>query len=378
MNIGIIGCGNISTTYLQLAKAFVGVNIVACADLDMQAATAQAEAFGCEAMSVANLLASGSIKMVINLTIPAAHRDVSERILQAGKHVYSEKPFVLTLAEGKSLQRLALDNGLRIGSAPDTFLGGVHQTARALIDAGDVGTIVGGSCFFQNHGAESWHPNPDFFYQPGAGPMLDMGPYYLTNLVQLIGPVQRVAAMSSTPFSRRMITSEPRAGETLQVTTPTSIMAMLEFTSGAQVSINTSWDVWAHEHNHMELYGESGTVYLPDPNFFGGELRTTREAEVRPVTVDHPFSVPNQEEEDKDEVKANYRGAGLADMVASMHADVPHRCNGDLALHVVDIMTSILASAECAGFVELTTSCDRPAALSAEMARSLLIPPLSC
>jgi len=371
MNVGIIGCGNISTTYLRFAPSFVGVTISACADLNMDVARSQAELFGCEAMSVDDLLASQTIDLVVNLTVPDAHLDVSQRILGAGKHVYSEKPFVLSLAEGKSLQALAAQRGLRIGSAPDTFLGGAHQTARALIDAGDVGKIVGGSCFFQSHGMEGWHPNPDFFYQPGGGPMLDMGPYYLTNLVQLIGPVRRVAAMISKPFSERVISSEPRAGETLPVDVSTSVMALLEFANGARISISTSWDVWAHEHNCMELYGELGTLYVPDPNFFGGEVRSTDEREERAVPIDHPFSVPNDVRDD-DEALANYRGAGLADMVAAIHADRPHRCSGELALHVVDIMTSILASGEQGDFVELSTSCERPMALDAAAAKALL------
>jgi len=222
MNIGIIGCGNISSTYLRLAPLFKGLDVVACADINAEAARTQAQEYGCQAMSIDDMLSAASIELIINLTIPAAHAQVSTRILQSGKHVYSEKPYVLSLPEGQVLHELAQKQGKRIGSAPDTFLGGAHQQARQLIDGGQIGKVIGGTCFFMNRGMESWHPNPDFFYQPGGGPMLDMGPYYVSNLVQLIGPVKRLMSMTSTPSKTRTITSEPRAGETLTVGTPTS------------------------------------------------------------------------------------------------------------------------------------------------------------
>ena len=269
MNIGIIGCGNISTAYLRLAPQFRNVTVIACSDLDDSAAQAQASLFKCKALSIEAMLADPKIDVVINLTVPAAHAEVSTRILRAGKHVYSEKPFVLSYEDGLALHQLAKEQGKRIGSAPDTFLGGAHQQARMLVDNGDIGNIIGGTCHFMNHGMESWHPNPDFFYQPGGGPILDMGPYYISNLVQLIGPVKRLMAMSSTPFPTRTISSEPRAGETLEVTTPTSVNTLLEFHNGAQITLSVSWDVWEHKHNCMELYGTRATLYVPDPNFFG-------------------------------------------------------------------------------------------------------------
>jgi len=372
MRIAIIGCGNISTTYLRLAPMFKGLDVVACADLNVEAAAAQAAEFNCAAMPVDALLAS-DVELIINLTVPSAHMEVSKSALQAGKHVYSEKPYVLTLAEGLELEGLAEENGLRVGSAPDTFLGGVHQKVRMLIDAGEIGTVSGGACFFMNRGMEHWHPNPDFFYQSGAGPMLDMGPYYLANLVQLLGPVERVCAVAARPSKRREILSTPRCGEFVNVEIDTSVTALLQFESGAQVSLSTSWDVQAHEHNCMELYGSGGTVFVPDPNFFGGEVRTITAAnsEAMVLPVDHPFAVPNDEHEDG--MMANYRGAGLADMVAAIEAGRQHRCNQSLALHVIDIMTSALASAERGEFVSLTTRCERPAVLDAAAAAALLV-----
>ena len=371
MNIGIIGCGNISTTYLRLAPQFKNLNMVACSDIDDSAAKAQAEAFGVRAMPMESLLRDDTIELVINLTIPAAHHRVSTQILQAGKHVYSEKPYVLTLEEGQALEDLAQRIGKRIGSAPDTFLGGAHQCARELVDSGRVGLIVGGTCHCMNHGMENWHPNPDFFYQPGGGPMLDMGAYYLSNLVQLIGPVKRVMAMSSKAFDTRTIACDTREGEQIPVDTATSVHALMEFHSGAQITLGLSWDVWQHEHNLMELYGTEGTLHLPDPNFFGGTLRLSQGAELKTVLPEHPFAVIN-EETDEGEKRANYRGAGLADMVDAIANNRPHRCDNALALHVIDVMTSALRSGETGEQVMLKTHCERPAALDANAAGLLL------
>lgn len=371
MNIGIIGCGNISTAYLQLAPQFRNLNFTACSDLNMEAAKLQASEFAIEAMSVENILADSTIELIVNLTIPAAHFDVSKRILNAGKHVYSEKPFVLSYDEGLSLFTLAESKGVRIGSAPDTFLGGAHQSARAVIDSGRVGKIIGGSCHFMNHGMENWHPNPDFFYEQGGGPMLDMGAYYLSNLIQLIGPVKSVMAMSSTPFSSRTISSEPRSGEVIPVDTETSVCSLLEFHSGAIVTMSLSWDVWQHEHNRMELYGTDATLHVPDPNFFGGELRISNGDEHEFVFNDHPFETANFADT-KDTLVANYRGAGLADMIDAIANNRPHRCDEKLALHVIDVMTSALRSGQSRTCMTIQSTCERPAALEAAEAATLL------
>lgn len=371
MKIGILGCGNISTAYLQLASQFKHYTIDAVADIVESAAQAQADEFSCRALTVDQLLQDPDIGLIINLTVPNAHAEVSTRILQAGKHVYSEKPFVLSYEEGLALYELAKSSGLRIGSAPDTFLGGAHQRARQLVDSGQIGNIIGGSCHFMNRGMEDWHPNPDFFFQQGGGPILDMGPYYISNLVQLIGPVKRLMAMSATPFKTRTIGSEPRAGEQIPVETPTSISALLEFHNGAQVTMVMSWDVIQHEHNCMELYGTEATLHMPDPNFFGGELRVVTRDEQTEVELDHPFAQLNFEDR-SGRILANYRGAGLADMVASIQQDRVHRCNDELALHVVDVMTSVLRSGETGQAIELVSSCERPAALGADDAFALL------
>ena len=223
-----------------------------------------------------------------------------------------------------------------------------------------------------SHGMEHWHPNPDFFFQPGAGPVLDIGPYYITNLIQLIGPVKRVTALAATPQKQRTIVQWPRNGEKVPVNTPTTIHAVLEFENGAVVTLNASWDVWAHGHAPMELYGEKGTVFVPDPNFFGGTVSYTEGA--KPVKKlpawNHPFGVPNQKHSQG--MMANYRTAGLADMALAIEAGRPHRCSMELALHAVDVMTAILKAAETGKFVAMQTSCERPAALGPKDAKALL------
>ncbi len=369
LGVGIIGAGNISSAYLRLAPMFRGIEVRAVADINMEAAKARAEEFGVRAETVDGLLAAGDIDIVVNLTIPEAHVEVSTRILNAGKHVYSEKPFVLTLEEGESLRALAAAKGLRVGSAPDTFMGASHQQARAMIDAGDLGRITAGTAFVMGPGMEMWHPNPDFFFKPGAGPILDIGPYYVTNLIQLLGPVKRVSAFANMANPTRTISSEPRAGEQIPVETPTNIHSLLEFGSGATVTLAASWDVWAHRHANMELYGTEGSLFVPDPNFFGGDLEVAgRDGEIKPVDAwDHPFGVVN------DRTHANYRTAGLADMALAIGESRPHRCSLELALHAVDVMTSILSAAETGQVLDVATTCDRPAALSPEDARELMV-----
>jgi len=369
LGVGIIGCGNISAAYLRLAPLFADIEIGGVADLNPEAAAARGAEFGVAVHDVAGLLAAADIDIVVNLTVPDAHYPLTRRILQAGKHAYSEKPLVLTLQEGEALRALAAEKGLRVGAAPDTFLGGAHQQARSLIDAGKIGKVVAGTAHVMSHGMEHWHPNPDFFFQPGGGPVLDIGPYYVTNLVQLIGPARRVAALASAATPTRLITSEPRRGEIIPVETPTNIHALIEFANGATITLSASWDVWAHRHAAMELYGTEGSLFLPDPNFFGGSIEIAgQDGEIGAVSPwDHPLGIANQ-----DGGRANYRTAGLAEMAQAIKAGRAHRCNLDLAIHAVDVMTSILKSGETGAFVDLNTTCARPAALTPDDARTLL------
>ncbi len=372
LGVGIIGCGNISTTYFALSPLFKGLKILACADLNPEAAKLRAEEYGVKAQTIPELLANDELDVVVNLTIPAAHFTVSKAILEAGKHVYSEKPLTITLEEGKELQALAKAKGLAVGCAPDTFLGGAHQLARQFIDEGGVGRITSGTCHVMSPGMEMWHPNPGFFFLNGGGPILDLGPYYIANLINFLGPIKRVAALTSMANPTRLITSEPLKGQSIPVETPTNIHALLEFGGGATITLSASWDVWSHRHANMELYGTEGSIYVPDPNFFGGVVEASgRNKDIQPLKDwDHPFSKANQESPSGP--RANYRTAGLADMAMALIEGRDVRCSIDRALHGVDVMTSILKSGSEGNFVATTTTCTQPAALGIDEALALL------
>lgn len=372
LGVGIIGCGNISTTYFSLAPLFKGLKILACADLNRNAAELKAEEYGVKAQSIPELLANNEIDVIVNLTIPAAHFSVSKAILEAGKHVYSEKPLVLTLEEGEVLRKVAAEKKLSVGCAPDTFLGGSHQLARKYIDEGRVGRITSGTCHVMSPGMEMWHPNPGFFFVAGGGPILDLGPYYIANLINLLGPVKRVAALTSMANKTRTITSQPLAGQTIPVETPTNIHALLEFVSGATITLSASWDVWSHRHANMELYGTEGSLYVPDPNFFGGVVEASgQNKDIEPLEDwEHPFGKANQESPQGP--RANYRTAGLADLAMALIEGRDARCSLERALHGIDVMTSILKSGEEGRFIDMTTTCTQPAALGIEEAQKLL------
>ncbi|MBB4347797.1 MULTISPECIES: Gfo/Idh/MocA family protein [Rhizobiaceae] len=372
LGVGILGCGNISTTYFSLSPLFKGIRVLACADLNPAAAEAKAKEYGVKAQTVEELLANSEIDLIVNLTIPDAHFPVSKAILEAGKHVYSEKPLTVTLEEGKQLQALAKSKGLAVGCAPDTFLGGAHQLARAYIDGGGVGRITSGTCHVMSPGMEMWHPNPGFFFLNGGGPILDLGPYYIANLINFLGPVKRVAALTSMANKTRTVTSEPLNGTIIPVETPTNIHALLEFAEGATITLSASWDVWSHRHANMELYGTEGSLYVPDPNFFGGVVEASgRNKDIQPLKDwDHPFGKANQDHPNGP--RANYRTAGLADMAVALIEGRDIRCSIDRALHGVDVMTSILKSGAEGNFVATTTTCTKPAALGIEEALALL------
>lgn len=372
--VGIMGAGNISGAYLRLAPLFKGLEVRAVADIVPAAAQKRAEEFGVRAQTPDELLKNSEIDVIVNLTIPATHYGVSMDIVSAGKHAYSEKPFVLSLEEGMALKKAAADRNLKVGSAPDTFLGGAHQQARQIIDSGQLGKIMSGTTHVMSRGMEHWHPNPDFFFQPGAGPILDLGPYYVTELIHLLGPVKRLSAFTNMARTEREVTADgPFKGSFVKVGTPTTIHGVLEFDNGAIVTIGASWDVAAHGHHNIELYGTDGSIFVPDPNFFGGDLVTANIAGERSnVTAwDHPFGKPNQDL-DKPTPRANYRAAGLADMMNSIESGKTARCGLDVALHAVDVMTSLLKAGESGQVLTLSTTCARPDALSPDEARALL------
>lgn len=372
--VGIMGAGNIAAAYLRLAPLFKGLEVRAIADIRPEAARARADEFGVAAQTPDELLKNSEIDVIVNLTIPATHFQVSMDAISAGKHAYSEKPFVLTLEEGKALRRAAAERNLQVGSAPDTFLGGAHQQVRHLIDSGRIGRVTSGTTHVMSRGMEHWHPNPDFFFQVGAGPVLDVGPYYITDLIQLIGPVRRATAFTGMARATREVTAEgPYKGTIIKVGTPTTIHGVLEFHSGSIVTIGASWDVYSHGHHNIELYGTEGTVYVPDPNFFGGEVMIADQSGEKTAVEpwDHPFGRVN-ETDNAGNRRANYRAAGLADMMQAIDAGRPARCGLDVALHAVDVMTSLLEAGETGQVITLTTTCERPAALGPEEAAALL------
>lgn len=353
VGIGIIGCGNISSAYLKAMAAFPILDIRGLADLNEDLARQRASEFGLAARSVAELMADPGIEIIVNLTVPRAHVGVAMQALQAGKHTYSEKPLGINFAEGRRLADEAKSRGLRIGAAPDTFLGGSHQTARTLIDSGILGQPVGGTAYFMCPGHERWHPNPDFYYDVGGGPMLDMGPYYITDLVNLLGPVSKVAGFAFSPRTERLITSEPRNGEKIPVHVATHVAGAMAFVSGAIVQIGMSFDVAGHRHLPLEIYGTEGTLIVPDPNHFGGEVELLRKG----GTFEHQdITAPYAD--------GNYRSIGVADMACALRANRPHRASGDLALHVLEVMEAFQRASEEGTTLDITTTVERPAPLS--------------
>ena len=353
VGIGIIGCGNISGAYLKAMQGFPVLDVRAVADMNPAAAEARAAEFGLTARPLAALFDADDIEIVVNLTVPRAHVAVGLEALAAGKHVYSEKPLGIAFADGKRLLETAEKAGLRVGSAPDTFLGGSHQTCRRLVDEGVLGTPVGGTAFFMCPGHERWHPSPAFYYEQGGGPMLDMGPYYVTDLVNLLGPVRRVTGMASMLRKERLITSQPLNGTRIPVEVPTHVTGMLEFVSGAIVQIGMSFDVAAHKHVPLEIYGTEGTLAVPDPNYFGGDIQYLKKGgEWQGVATVMPYA------------DGNYRSLGVADMALAIRQNRPHRANGALALHVLEVMEAIGTSASTGRHIEITTPVERPAPLA--------------
>ena len=360
--IGIIGAGNVSSQYLNAAKFFSAFSVAAIADLELSRAQARAAEFGVEkALTVDDLLADPEVELIINLTIPNAHAAVSQRILAAGKSVYSEKPLGTVREDAKPILDLAERQNLRVGCAPDTFLGAGLQTCRKLIDDGWIGEPVGATAFMLSRGMEMWHPDPAFFYAPGAGPLFDIGPYYLTALVNLLGPVAKVSSTAKTTFSERMVTSQPNFGSKISVTTPTHISALLSFESGAVGTLMTSFDVWASELPRLEVYGTEGTLSVPDPNTFGGPVRIKRggASEWTTLPLTHGYT-------------QNSRGLGVADMAQALASGRPHRASGTLAYHVLDIMQSILEAAEAEKTLTLSSRAERPAPLPLGLIEGIL------
>jgi predicted dehydrogenase len=357
VGIGIIGCGNISPAYLKAAPTFPILELRALADMNQAVAEARAAEFGLPAKSVADLLADPSIEIVVNLTIPKAHVEVGLKAVAAGKHVHSEKPLGIEVAEARKLIDAAQARGVRVGCAPDTFLGGAHQTCRKLIDEGAIGIPVGGTAFFMGPGHERWHPSPAFYYLRGGGPVLDMAPYYVTDLVNLLGPVRRVAGITSRMRSERVITSEPLKGTRMPVEVATHAAGTLEFHAGPVVTMVMSFDVPRHRHGPIEIYGTEASLAVPDPNKFGGEIEmATASEDWQAVPTEHAYA------------DGNYRIIGVADMAYAIRENRPHRTSGDLAFHVLEVMEALQRSSETGTHVMIQSRPERPAMLPVSLA----------
>ena len=357
--IGIIGCGMISDTYFKAAQTFRILEVVACADLYPERAAAKQELYGVPAMTIDELLSRKEIEIVMNLTPPQAHSTIDLAVLNAGKHVYSEKPFGVDEADAARVMAVAREKGLRVGCAPDTFLGGGQQTARKLLDDGWIGKPLSGVAMVMGRGPEKW-PHAPFFYDYGAGPMLDLGPYYITALVNLLGPAKSVTAVTAKGFESRRIGKEvaPQYQKMVEpfglypVNVTTHLTGVVEFASGAVVTILTSFDILTKNHFNFQLHGTEGTMLLPDPNTFGGDVKVFRQGYDDWKCMPIPFGYTE-----------NSRSIGAADMAYALRSGRQHRANGELANHVLEIMLSFDKSSQAGTRIELRTTCERPAPL---------------
>ena len=355
IRIGIIGCGNISAAYLRTAQAFRILEVAAVADLDPSRACARAKEFGVpRACGVDELLADPEIRIAVNLTNPQAHTEVNLAALAAGKHVYTEKPLAVTREDGQRVVTAAREAGLRLGCAPGTFLGGGLQTCRKLIDDGVIGRPVACAAFMMSHGHEHWHPDPAYYYQVGAGPMFDMGPYYLTALTTLLGPVKRVAGSAGIQIPERTITSKPKYGTKIAVNTPDHVAGTLDFACGAIGTIITTFATWRSQLPRIEIYGTEGTLCVPDPNSLAGPVYLCRARERERVEI--PLTHGHAD-------GRNMWGIGVADMAHAIASGRPHRATGDQAYHVLDLMQAFLDSAAEGRHIAIDSTFERPAPL---------------
>ena len=373
LRIGIVGCGSISHAYLHNAPLFGGVEITSCADINHDAASRRAAEYGLRMLDVDALVADPEVDLVLNLTVPAAHFAVSMQALAAGKHVFTEKPLAIKVEDGRTLVGAAASRGLALGSAPDTFLGAAGRFARRLMEEDRIGKAVTGTAFMLGRGMEHWHPDPSFYYQAGAGPVMDMGPYYLTAMVNLLGPVLRVQALASSGQAERLITAQgPKQGTRFKIGTPTSVLSLLEFASGTTVTFGASWDVFRHSNRPIELHGTNGSLRLPDPDTFGGFVALSdrggawEETDTSTMTygaVNWPLGSPD---------RANYRMLGLADLARAITENRALRASGELALHVLEVMEKILFAGETGTAQTIDSTVVQPAPLSESEALSLL------
>ena len=362
--VGVVGCGNISDIYLTNSAWLDMIEIKGVTDLRKEMANAQAEKYDIPTVydSLESMLADDEIEIILNITQPNAHAVVAQAAVEAGKSVYSEKPLTLSRSDGHKLLATAKANGVLVGCAPDTFFGAGHQTARKLIDDGAIGNPVSANAFMMSWGMEMWHPNPEFYFKPGGGPMFDMGPYYLTDMIFLLGPVAKVSGMVTTGRKQRTITSQPLSGKVIDVEVATHVSGLMQFANGAIGTTIMSFDVAGADLPRIEIHGDAGSLSVPDPNRFGGPVKLRRggEKEWEDVELSHSSYAENS------------RGVGLNDMAYALRTGRSHRANGELAYHVLDLMHAFHDAAAAERTISIDSSCDRPAPLPSGLANGTL------
>ena len=378
--VGLIGCGHIAETYFRAHKYFNNFRIIKCADINHLAAKKCASTYKIKALSVKNLLKDKEIEIILNLTVPKAHFEVSKKALLNNKHVYTEKPMAINLKDGKELLKISKRKKLYIGNAPDTFLGGGNQKSKEILEKNFIGKINLGNIIFAYPGVQSYHPNPEpWFAKKEGGPVIDMGPYYLTALVNLLGPAKQVWGSFMWNKKRRIIGIGPRKGRSIKVLCPTTYLGTIFFNSGAIIRFTLSFDVIAHHRNHIELYGSKGSILVPDPNMFGGSVYTckklggtwkehkTNKMYLGKINIRQKSLRANEAP-----INANYRGVGLAEMAYCIQNNKKHRCNGDLSFHVLDIIQSIMIAAKKRKRINIKSSCSIPKKFSSTEIRKIL------
>ena len=378
--VGLIGCGHIAETYFRAHKYFNNFRIIKCADINHLAAKKCASTYKIKALSVKNLLKDKEIEIILNLTVPKAHFEVSKKALLNNKHVYTEKPMAINLKDGKELLKISKRKRLYIGNAPDTFLGGGNQKSKEILEKNFIGKINLGNIIFAYPGVQSYHPNPEpWFAKKEGGPVIDMGPYYLTALVNLLGPAKQVWGSFMWNKKKRIIGIGPRKGKSIKVLCPTTYLGTIFFNSGAIIRFTLSFDVIAHHRNHIELYGSKGSILVPDPNMFGGSVYTckklggtwkehkTNKMYLGKINIRQKSLRANEAP-----INANYRGVGLAEMAYCIQNKKKHRCNGELSFHVLDIIQSIMKAARKRKRISIKSTCKIPKQFSNSEIRKIL------
>jgi predicted dehydrogenase len=378
--VGLIGCGHISETYFRAEKYFNNIKIVKCADINHANALKCAKTYKIKALSVKDLLKDQEVEIILNLTIPKAHYQVAKQSLLNGKHVYSEKPMAINFKDGLDLVKIAKRKKLYIGNAPDTFLGGGIQKSKELLEKNILGRISLGNAIFAFPGVQSYHPNPEpWFAKKEGGPVIDMGPYYLTALVNLLGPAKKVTGSIMEGVKRRTIGIGPKKNKTFKVECPTTYLSTIQFENGTIIRLTLSFDVIAHQRNHIELYGSKGSMIVPDPNMFGGSVYVcnklgdpwkeykTNKMHLGKINIRSQSSRANESP-----TNANYRGAGLAEMAYSIENKKINKCNGELSLHVLDIIQSTMKACKTNKPQVIKTTCKKPSLFQTKDIKKIL------